>query len=65
MFNWSLSNSIKKVEMFSLKYNINHIYKNMNKTSAKTVTASTKTAKPAAPAGKPAAPAKPSGGKKK
>jgi hypothetical protein len=58
MFNWSLSNSIKKVEMFSLKYNINHIYKNMNKTSAKTVTASTKTAKPAAPA-------KPSGGKKK
>lgn len=34
----------------------------MNKTSAKTVTASTKTAKPAS---KPAAPAKPSGGKKK
>jgi hypothetical protein len=61
---WRVSNQIK-VEKHFHKYNINHIYKNMNKTSVKTATASTKTAKPAAPTGKPAAPAKPSGGKKK
>jgi hydrogenase maturation factor len=60
-----VSNQIK-VEKHFHKYNINHIYKNMNKTTSKTavktVTASTKTAKPAS---KPAAPAKPTGGKKK